>query len=246
MKTINFYNSLLWPKMALILLMLLLPVGANALVINFEDAPSGPWGKGTSYKSLHWNNVSIIQSSLDLLDGKVAYGSSISIYTGPFEYFNLESLELASESANTIWIEAFTFSDSKFKKEVELENLDEVLLDLNLLGITKIDLWSEDNSTFMIDNLKVSWLCGGGECGTVKTSGIPSTPPSNPPCTPPPYPPNNTNNNNPNPNYPPSTPPTCPPPCPPPQSPTPVPEPSTLVLMVAGMAAMSRMIKKSR
>ena len=233
MKTIICKKNRIWPFVFFILPILLFPTGSSALVIDFEELSPGPVKDG--YQSLHWCNVSVVQSSSGLLDGNVAYGTRMSIYSDSLGYFNLESMELASESTNTIWIEAFAFSDSKFKQEVDLEDLDEVLLDLNLLGITRIDMWSEDNTTFMIDNLKVSWLCGGGECGTVEPSETSSKSFSDTPCNPsfyyhhkckPPYPYR--------------------PPCKPPGSSTPVPEPSTLVLLMTGLATISRLVNRSK
>jgi len=259
MKTVGYKKSRAWPFAILLLLVFLFSTQANALVIDFEDLSPGPVKDG--YKSLHWDNASITHSSSGLLDGNVAYGNGISIYSNSLGYFNLESMEIASETTNTIWIEAFAFSDSKFKQEVNLEDLDEVLLDLNLLGITRIDMWSEDNSTFMIDNLKVSWLCGGGECGTVKTSDIFSTSSSGLSCNSQEFPPmslagyssthsarptDNPRNYSGKPTDPTGNPPGGADPPPPEPSTTPVPEPSTLVFTLAGMAIVTRVLHKSR
>ncbi len=210
--------------MVLLLVLFFLPAAVMATVIDFEDVAPGNLADG--YKSLHWSNVAIEQSP-GLLSGNVAYGNKISIYTGPFGYFNLVSMDIASETANTVWIEAKRFSGKVFLKEVNIDELKEALLNLNLTGITTLNMWSGDNSTFLMDNIKVTWLCSScADCGNLNSS-IGSTgsttmvytqkknlPPGSvvPPAYPPPEPP-----------------------FPEPPPPAPVPEPSTLILVGSGL-----------
>ncbi len=230
----------------LIFFLLAIPVAASAIVIDFEDVSTGKLADG--YHGLHWSNVSV-ESSPGLLSGNVGAGSSISIYTNQISYFNLVSMDIASETANTIWIEAYTFSTQVFKEEINLDELDELLLDLDLNGITTLNIWSEDNATFLIDNLEITWLCGGCSQWEGPTPETPETPGDNPPCYPPIVPPNP-------PHYPPIVPPNPPnnppivPPGPPdnppdnPPPPAPVPEPSTLLLFGTGMAAIAGLKKR--
>ena len=238
----------------LILLLLLSPMVARATVIDFEDTNPGRLADG--YSSLHWSNVFIGHSS-GLLSGNVGYGSHVSIYTGPFEYFNLISLEIASESVQTVWVEAYTFSDRVFLEAVDIDEFQERLLDLNLMGITRLNMWVDGNATFFMDNIKVTWLCGScDQCGQVEGSGhhagsLNWTPTVHPPT------------NNPPPVWPPARPPgvvipRCPPPdhggeivppiCPPPEPPppAPVPEPSTWLLVGSGLALLAGFRKKSK
>ena len=249
-------------------LFLFFPACASALVIDFEDAGTGSL-KGTGYASLHWEGAYVEKSS-GMLSGQVVQGEKMTIYSGPFRDFNICSMDVASETTNTIFIEAYRFGDKVFKEEIQLDALEESLLDLDLLSITRLDIWSEGNSTFLLDNLKINWLCGGGkECGTMG-NGPAGTPSGNPNSSPPggggglhnPNPGgwsggNGGGSHNPNPGgsgggngggpgggY--NPPPKCPPPCPPPQPPpAPVPEPSTLLLLGSGMAIMMRLLRKS-
>ncbi len=234
-------------------LFLFFPGCARAIVIDFEDASTGAIEQG--YASLHWEGAYVEKSS-NVLSGQVVQSSKMTIYSGPIRYFNLCSMDVASETTNTIFIEAYRFGDMVFRKEIELNALEESLLDLDLLSITRLDMWSEGNSTFFLDNLKINWLCGGGkECGTMGNGpvGVPSGNPNTGgwsggngggPHNPNPGGFGGGNGGGPGGGH--NPPPKCPPPCPPPQPPpAPVPEPSTLLLLGSGMAIMMKLLRKS-
>ncbi|NPA95747.1 MAG: PEP-CTERM sorting domain-containing protein [Thermodesulfobacteria bacterium] len=133
-----------------------LPASASALVIDFEDTVPGTLPDG--YKNLHWSNVSV-ETSPGLLSGNVAYGTQISISADQGSDFNLLSMEIASETSNTIWIEAYSYSDKLLTQELNLDELDELLLELDLRDVTTLNIWSSDNATFLLDNIEVAWLC---------------------------------------------------------------------------------------
>ena len=227
----------------LVILLIFFPMAAKANVIDFEDIKPGRLQGG--YRSLHWSNVFIEQSS-GLLSGNVGYGSHVSIYTGPFEYFNIISLEVASETVQTVWVEAYTFSDKVFLEAVELDEFQERVLDLNLKGITRLNIWAEGNATFFMDNIRVTWLCGccdkygqmkgfDHQAGSVNPPSV--WPPTRPPRVviprcPPPDPVVGV------------VPPNCPPPEPPP--PAPVPEPSTWLLVGSGLVLLASFRKESK
>jgi len=238
----------------LILLLLLSPMAAKATVIDFEDTNPGRLTDG--YSSLHWSNV-FIEHSSGLLSGNVGYGSHVSIYSDSFKYFNLVSLEVASETDQTIWVEAYTFSDRVFLEAVDIDEFQERLLDLNLMGITRLNMWAEGNAKLFMDNIKITWLCGYCyQCGHTgrpahQTGSFNQYPTIHPPINfPPPVwpqirppgvvipkcpPPNQVGN---------IVPPSCPPPEPPP--PAPVPEPSTWLLVGSGLALLAGFRKKSK
>ena len=135
---------------------LALPASVSAIVIDFEDTVPGKLPDG--YKNLHWSNVSV-ETSPGLLSGNVAYGTQISISADLGSDFNLLSMEIASETSNTIWIEAYSYSNKLLEQELTLGDMNELLLEFDLKDITTLNIWSSDNATFLLDNIEVAWLC---------------------------------------------------------------------------------------